>query len=567
MAAGGHPAGAETSGPERWSFTEKPSSNCNMIWDPCLTRAVAAELGARLRGARARAVSLRRNATAVVVHFRDATLVADLSPRRGVVVVEPPSEPGSGAEPLPAVLAGVEAVRDERVLVLRFRRVRGRKPHPGLILELATNRRNAVLAEGPELRVRKRLRMVKGSPLRIGQPWVAPGEGPSGRVRGEPDLAGWRGLIEGLDEAGARAALLANVAYASGLNVASLLDVPTPETGFRRWRRLVEGADVAPHLLRLGAGPQPYPWPLPGAGAEPVASLLEAMAGIAREAAGLRTGGTAGRDAAARHLASQFRRLKRKLKRLQVQLEQTGAADRLREDAALILSSLHLIEPGATRVTLPGFDDSPHVVEIDPQHKPQGHANALFRRAARLERGAATLAHRIRHTEEELARIATLRDRLRRGDLSDEEIDALKPPRTERSLSRHRPPTLPYRSHASSGGLEIRVGRGARHNDDLTFHHSRPDDVWLHARHAAGAHVILRWTRPERPPAADLEEAAVLAANHSGARGSGTVPVDWTRRKWVRKPRGAPPGAVVPDRVRTVFVAPDPSLVERLRRQ
>ncbi len=113
--------------------------------------------------------------------------------------------------------------------------------------------------------------------------------------------------------------------------------------------------------------------------------------------------------------------------------------------------------------------------------------------------------------------------------------------------------------------FKIKVGRGARHNDDLTFHHSRPDDIWLHARHAAGAHVILRWTRPERPPAADLEEAAILAANHSGARGAGTVPVDWTRRKWVRKPRGAPPGAVIPDRVQTVFVAPDPSLSQRLR--
>lgn len=538
-----------------------------MIWDPCLTRAVATELGARLGGARARALSLRREAMTVVVHFRDATLVADLSPRRSVVVVEAPSEPGGEAEPLPAVLAGVEAVRDERVLVLRFRRVRGRKPNPGLILELATNRRNAVLAEGPELRVRKRLRTVKRRALPIGQPWVAPGEGPSGRVRGEPDAAAWERLVDGLDEADARAALLANVAYTSGLNVASLVGARAPGAGFQRWRRMAEGTDVAPHLMRLGAGLQPYPWPLPGAGAEPVGSLLEAMAGIAAGDAESRTGATVGSEGAVRHLASQHRRLKRKLKRLQAQLEKTGTADRLREDASLILSSLHLIEPGATRVTLPGFDGSPHIVELRPQYKPQEHANTLFRRAARLERGAATLRDRIRETQEDLARIATLRDRLRRGDLSDEEMEALEPPRPERPRSRRRPPTLPYRPYTSSGGLEIRVGRGARHNDDLTFHHSRPDDIWLHARHAGGAHVILRWTRPERPPAADLEEAAILAANHSGARGAGTVPVDWTRRKWVRKPRGAPPGAVIPDRVQTAFVAPDASLAERLRSQ
>ena len=51
---------------------------------------------------------------------------------------------------------------------------------------------------------------------------------------------------------------------------------------------------------------------------------------------------------------------------------------------------------------------------------------------------------------------------------------------------------------------------------------------------------------------------------NSRARTSGTVPVDWTRRKYVRSPRKAPPGAVIPDRVSTVFVEPDEEVVERL---
>ncbi len=531
-----------------------------MIWDSCLTRAVADELRGRLRGARARAVSFRREEREVVVYFRDATLVADLSANRGVVVVEPAMEPERDAEPLPAVLAEVEALWDERVLVMRFRRVRGRKPNPSLILELATNRWNAVYADGPDLRVRKRLRSVKGQVLRIGQPWVPPG-GASGRARREVDGVGWRGLVEGLGEGDARAALLANVAHTSGLNVGALLDAPGREEGFRLWRRMASGAEVSPHLIRRGSRLQPYPWRLGGSRAETVESLLEAMAtirGAGEEARPPATGQVA------RLLTAESRRLKRKLKRLRTQLEKTASADRLREEGALILSSLHLIERGATEVTLTGFDGARHVIQMDPRQRPQEHANALFRRATRLERGAATLPHRINATEEELARIATLRERHQHGDLSPGELDAITPPPSPRSRSGHESPTLPYRSHTSSGGLEIRVGRGARHNDDLTFHHSRPMDVWLHARHAAGAHVILRWTRPERPPAADLNEAAVLAANHSGARASGTVPVDWTRRKWVRKPRGAAPGAVIPDRVQTVFVAPDPSLAERL---
>ena len=532
-----------------------------VIWDPCLARAVAAELRARLARARARAVCFRREAAEVVVHFRDATLVVDLSPRRGLVVLEPASAPGVDGEPLPAVLASVDAVPDERVLVLRFRRVRGKKPDPSLIIELATNRWNAILADGAKLRVRKRMRSVKGRPLPIGQPWVSPRDEPGARARGPVDREGWAGLIEGLAEAEARSALLSRVAHVSGLNVAYLLGAPNADEGFRRWRQMAAMTDPTPHLLHVPSGLQPYPWPLPGTGAEPVGSLLEGMEAVL---AATDAGPAAGGGQVSRYLAVEARGLARKLKQLRRQLEKTASAERLREDGGLILSSLHLIEAGARQATLVGFDGGERTVELDPRLRPQEHATALFRRATRLERGAAALPARISAAEEALARIAQLQGRHERGEISAEEVEAMMPARPERARPHPGSPTLPYRTYTSSGGLDIRVGRGARHNDDLTFRHSRPTDVWLHARHAAGAHVILRWTRPERPPATDLEEAAILAANHSGARSSGHVPVDWTRRKWVRKPRGAPPGAVIPDRVQTVFVSPDPSLAERL---
>ncbi|MFV1988576.1 MAG: NFACT RNA binding domain-containing protein, partial [Gemmatimonadota bacterium] len=125
---------------------------------------------------------------------------------------------------------------------------------------------------------------------------------------------------------------------------------------------------------------------------------------------------------------------------------------------------------------------------------------------------------------------------------------------------------LPYTRLKSSGGLEIRVGRGPRDNDALTFRHSAPDDIWLHASQASGAHVVLRWgRRDENPPQRDLLEAAVAAAVHSGSRHSGAVAVSWTRRKYVRKPRKSPPGTVSPDRVQTLVVEPDEDLVRSLR--
>jgi predicted ribosome quality control (RQC) complex YloA/Tae2 family protein len=125
---------------------------------------------------------------------------------------------------------------------------------------------------------------------------------------------------------------------------------------------------------------------------------------------------------------------------------------------------------------------------------------------------------------------------------------------------------LPYKCYRTTGGLEVRVGRNSRANDQLTFHHASPNDIWLHARDVAGAHVVLRWhDRDNNPPARDIAEAAALAALHSRGRTSRIVPVDWTRRKYVRKPRKAPPGQVVIERAKTLFAEPDIRM-ERLMR-
>ena len=569
-----------------------------MIWDACLARAVAAELDERLRGVRARRLRFDRHDRVVVVRVRGARLTADLAPGRGWVVLDGVEDGGRGAEAgggrgrgargsggggrggggnggsgagredgvvaLPAVVAGVEAVRDERVIVIRFRRVRGSKPHPALILELATNRWNALLADGPELRVRMRLRRMRGREHPIGQPWTPPG-GRTVQGRSPVDLERWRELAGGEDP---RAALLRTVEWTSPLNVDHLLAAPTPEEGFERWQTLAAGVSEGLWLDGVAAA---HP---DAAASRPAGSLLRAMAAVRDDAAA--SGAVAANHALERRLANRLHRIERMLAGLRRELGRTDRAARLREDGTLLLSSLHLVEPGTERVTLVDFGGTERTIALDPGIRPQEQASAFFRRAARLERAARQLPERIEDAEVKAARTRVVGERWRAGEITRDEAEAFlertagsRPGRAQggaRGRQAAGGASPPYHRYTSSGGLEIRVGRGARHNDDLTFRHARPNDVWLHARHAAGAHVILRWTRPERPPKRDLEEAAVLAATRSRARGSDHVPVDWTRRKWVRKPRGSRPGVVVPDRVQTLFVTPDPELADRLAR-
>jgi hypothetical protein len=240
-------------------------------------------------------------------------------------------------------------------------------------------------------------------------------------------------------------------------------------------------------------------------------------------------------------------RRSRALARMQRELERAREAPRLRAiaDALMALGADGgipdaVVLADGTRARVPHVDAT-----VD---SPIAMAERLYKEARAQERALETLP----------ARIAELNT-----------IDAPSPRRSQTRPARTaptRPPKrLPYKSYRSSGGIEILVGRGAKSNDELTYEIAKPDDVWLHARDVTGAHVVLRWSQDGAPPQRDLQEAAALAAWHSGARGSTIVPVDWTRRRHVRRARGGPPGRAVVDRAQTVMARPSAALERRLR--
>jgi predicted ribosome quality control (RQC) complex YloA/Tae2 family protein len=543
-----------------------------------MVREVAKELRASLLGGRARAVLLDREASTVLLWLRESTLLFDLNPQAPTVSVAPPQEPPPIARPLPAKVDQVDAIPDERILRIHFRRVRGKSENPVLIVEFGPRRPNAVIADRSTGRIRSVLRSSAGErPLSSGLLYTLPGGDPRRGADGELDPEAWNRLVDPTREGGARRGLLAGVAWTSSVNADSLLG---PDGGRERWLQLARGDDPAPGWRAGARGPQAYPFTIQGTGPwHPTDSFLAAVA------AATAAGGASGQDlegdegggtrdgegayvpgAAIQALEADLARAERALARLREELAALPDPGETRSRADLILARLGEIPRGRSEVVLEGFDGSPVALSLDPALDPAKTARKLYDQAARAERASERMPEKIRRAEDRVTLATRTLEEARSGSLSAERIGALLgPPEARGPGDGGGPmPSLPYRRFVSSGGLEIRVGRGAKHNDDLTLRHSRPMDVWLHARSVGGAHVVLRWDSNDRPPARDLEEAAVLAALHSKARTSGSVPVDWTRRKWVRKPRGAKSGSVTMDRAETVFVEPDPSVLERL---
>ncbi len=550
----------------------------SILYDPLLVRYLADELDRELRGracAAAPIFSPGMNATLPLEGGRALRL--DLHPTRGWVRLIPWDEEG---EELDAICVGVDAPADERILVIRLRTAdRFRVGARSLVVELQTNQWNAILVNEEDDRVLTLLRgrSAAGRVLQPGHPYRRPDPRwrfGLGDISREAARERWVEVLGPLAPGDRRGGLLSGFAFTGTPSAAPILGTAGEEDGaaaleaaFDRWWQIRSLPAAEPVLARIGSRRLPAPLPLPGLEVERVPSLLEAMESLA-EGSEAEPDRDQERALLLRRVERRIAAADRRVARLQDELGRAGEVDRLRSFGDLLLANKRLVPHGADRVRLMGWDRKIVEIELDPAIGAAENAARWYAEARRRARAEERLPAMLQEAQEEMARWTEARGRLQRGEempgWAERELERSGPVRDPGGASEQEQ-GRPYRSYRTAGGLEVRVGRNARDNDRLTFGNSSPNDVWLHARSVAGSHVILRWTDEASPPARDLEEAATLAALFSKARTSALVPVDWTRRKHVRKPRGAPAGAVIPQRVKTLFVTPDADAEERLR--
>ncbi len=282
-----------------------------------------------------------------------------------------------------------------------------------------------------------------------------------------------------------------------------------------------------------------------------------------------------------------------------------GRADLSRRMGEILVAHQSDVPRGAAEVTLPDHAGGPEAtitVPLDPALSAAANAERLFKAARRGRRGTIRVAARMAETDAELGRVHAWTERVAEAS-SLETLEAIRKeieqaprllaprdraalggnpavdrvgpvgPPTEnlRERPRRRPPGRGReagpepRRFVSSDGFPILVGRDTQGNDYLTIHLAKSQDLWLHVQGHAGSHVVVRVpNRSGNLPRRTLIQAAQLAAYYSQARDHGKVAVDYTLRKYVRKPKKAKPGVVTISQEKTIIVIPDKSLIQKL---
>ncbi len=119
-------------------------------------------------------------------------------------------------------------------------------------------------------------------------------------------------------------------------------------------------------------------------------------------------------------------------------------------------------------------------------------------------------------------------------------------------------------SYLSSDKFRIIVGRSDLENEKVTFGLARGNDLWLHARGAPGAHVLIQMAGHKEVPHHTLLEAANLALHFSPCKKSGKGEVMYTFKKYLQRPKKGKTGSVICSQEKTLYLEIEPKRLDQI---
>jgi len=241
-------------------------------------------------------------------------------------------------------------------------------------------------------------------------------------------------------------------------------------------------------------------------------------------------------------------------------------ASRLQLQGELLLAYASQIPEGAKEFETQDYEGNPLTISLDPDLSPLENAQKLFDKAKKSKLRADHVADQFRRIEEDRVQLLGAVRRAEDAQTPVELFDIGAKARERRWL--HDAPVVaqsaeekPFEGHRirerlGPGGVRVLYGENATSNDYLTLRVARPNDIWMHVRGSTSAHVvILTGNQPDRIGREALEYAGRIAVQNSASKHSSYVPVDYTLKKYVRKPKGAKAGTAFYTHEKTLHIS------------
>lgn len=264
-------------------------------------------------------------------------------------------------------------------------------------------------------------------------------------------------------------------------------------------------------------------------------------------------------------LSAAVKKYEKRLAAIYSKLEECERADEIKLKGELITANIYAVERGSDRFEAVNYYDpegGKMVIELDKTLSPSQNAQKYFKKYAKMKRTMQVSEGQKRENEDVLYYLKSIEANINSSeDMCDlieteDELIALKlmpePPKIKGAKKAK--DTSPYRTY-NFDGFEILCGRNNAQNDRLTKSLA-PNDMWLHTKSYHSSHVAIISGGREITDGA-IKFAAEVCAYYSDARGKDKAPVDYTLKKYVKKPNGANLGFVVYTDFNTILVTPE----------
>ncbi len=233
------------------------------------------------------------------------------------------------------------------------------------------------------------------------------------------------------------------------------------------------------------------------------------------------------------------------------ELSTIDVPDDYRIKGEVLLANINDVKRGMKEVKLQYLNKEFSII-LNPQLSPQENAQRyfqLYKKAKRKEELAKREKGKLKRGLEQLKK---KRDRISISEDIEKLGAQLNKEKTKKEKEK---PSHNFREFTTSNGYKVLVGKNALSNHKLTFSYARPYDIFLHVKNVPGCHTILRVQNKNKiPPMEDIEEAAAIAASFSKMKKASLIPVSYTKKKFVKSGKRLPPGKVILEREKVIYV-------------
>lgn len=230
-----------------------------------------------------------------------------------------------------------------------------------------------------------------------------------------------------------------------------------------------------------------------------------------------------------------------------------------KEQGDILAASIYTLKRGMTSLTTYDFYNNKEIsIPLDPQITPQENLEKLYKKYNKLKRGMEANKRRFIEINEELNYLNSIKlfiDNSSNTDnlkLIQEELISQGYIKLQQKKGNRKKQIkeIGY-GVLEFEGFKILYGRNNIENDNLTFKVASKEDIWLHSKNIPGSHVIIKANEITEEM---LLKGAEVAAYFSKSSTGDKISVDYTKKRYINKPKGSKPGFVTYENEKNILI-------------